>query len=94
MCAGTTSTLCIWDLRTVPALCILCAMDVVSPAKVPGATLASERDAFGIQRKVLAQHMRLHRNTLRNWEEAPEVDAIRAAKYRLALQELYQAAVA
>lgn len=78
----------------MPRLCILCAMEATAPAKVPGSDLAFERKAYGIERKSLAEHMHLHRNTLRNWEESLEVDAIRAAKYRRALAELYAKAVA
>lgn len=70
-------------------------MDIPEPAKVPGSTLAAERDAYGVTREDLAEKMGRHRNTLRAWEaDGSEVDAIRAAKYRKALHELVAEAVA
>lgn len=69
-------------------------MDIAEPAKVPGAILATERDTFGVSRKDLANKMRLHRNTLRDWERAPEVNVINASRYRKALHELVDEALA
>lgn len=59
-----------------------------APVKVPGADLAARRDAYGVTRIDLAAKMGLHRNTLRAWETAPEVDVLRQRRYLAALREL------
>lgn len=64
-----------------------------APAKIPGAVLAAERDTYGVSRTDLARKLRLHRNTLRDWEKALEVDVIKAARYRNALREFVDEAI-
>lgn len=90
LCAGTVH----WDLHTVQERCILLAMDIDSPATVPGSVLAAERVTYGVKRTRLAQKLGLHRNTLRDWEMADEVDVIRQRRYRSALRDLVEEAVA
>lgn len=72
---------------------ILAAMDTNPPVMVPGAVLAAERDTYGVTRIELARRLGLHRNTLRDWENAPEVDVIRQRRYRKALTEIAAEAV-
>lgn len=67
-------------------------MDIEAPVKVPGTVLAAERDTYGVTREDLAKKLRLHRNTLRGWENAPEVDVIRQRRYRAALREIVEEA--
>jgi len=57
---------------------------------VPGSDLARERTAYGVTRKALAERMGLHRNTLLNWENAPEVTVIDQRRYLLALRTLVE----
>lgn len=68
-------------------------MDTTPPVKVPGSVLASERDTYGVTRTELARRLGLHRNTLRDWENSPEVDVIRQRRYRKALAEIATEAV-
>lgn len=69
-------------------------MDMTEPAKVPGATLAAERDAWGVNRTDLAKRLKVHRNTLSAWESDPALDVIRQRRYRRALSELVTEATA
>lgn len=63
-------------------------MDTIPPVKVAGSVLASERDTFGVTRAQLAKRMGLHRNTLRGWEQSPELDVLRQRRYRMALDAI------
>jgi DNA-binding XRE family transcriptional regulator len=69
-------------------------MGIDTAAKVPGPALAEQRTVCGITRGDLAARLGVHRNTLLSWERSPEVDAIRAARYRKALDEMFREAVA
>lgn len=62
------------------------------PATIPGPKLAEQRRGYGVTRKSLAEKLGLHRNTLRAWEMASEVDVIRQRRYFTALRELVDAA--
>lgn len=57
-------------------------MAIANPEKVPGSDLRAYRDLFGVKRTVLAKKVGHHRNTLSEWEAAPEVDATKATIYR------------
>ena len=67
-------------------------MVIEQPVTIPGPKLAAQRRGYGITREALASKMGLHRNTLRAWETAAELDVIRQRKYIAALRELVDAA--
>ena len=63
------------------------------PRSVPGPQLAELRKQVGIRQDSLALRLGMHRVTLSGIERAPEVDPVRAARYRAALRELVAEAV-
>lgn len=58
------------------------------PATVPGPRLAEQRRGYGVTRRALADRLGLHRNTLRAWETAHELDVLRQRRYASALREI------
>lgn len=66
--------------------------DIPSPAT--GADLASLRKSLGVRQADIARKLGIGRVSLHRWEQAESVDAIRAARYRRAVDELYRDAVA
>lgn len=64
------------------------------PTTVPGPRLKEQRQGYGVSRQALADHMHLHRNTLREWEKAHALDVIRTRRYVAALTELIEQAAA
>lgn len=67
-------------------------MDIDTPVTIPGPKLAAQRRGYGITREALALRLGLHRNTLRAWETAAELDVLRQRRYLSALRELVDAA--
>lgn len=67
---------------------------IEEPTTVPGPRLADQRRGYGVSRQALADHMKLHRNTLREWEKAHALDVIRTRRYVAALRELIEKAAA
>lgn len=64
------------------------------PRPVPGPDLARQRKRVGIAQVDLARRLGVHRVTLNGWENAAELDGVRAARYVRALSELASEAVA
>lgn len=64
------------------------------PAVIPGPRLAEQRRGYGVSRQALADHMGVHRNTLREWEKAHALDVLRQRRYVTALRELVEATAA
>lgn len=64
------------------------------PSPVTGADLVSLRKSLGVRQADIARKLGIGRVSLHRWEQAESVDAIRAARYRRAVDELYRAAVA
>lgn len=61
-------------------------MAIEAPVTVPGPTLAAQRKGYGVTREALAATLKLHRNTVRAWETAAELDVIRQRRYLAALR--------
>lgn len=55
------------------------------PPPVTGNELFNLRRSYGVQQKDLADAIGIHRTRLHEWESAPQVDPIRAARYRAGL---------
>jgi DNA-binding transcriptional regulator YiaG len=66
-------------------------MDIETPLTIPGPKLAAQRRGYGVTRESLAARLGLHRNTLRAWETAAELDVLRQRRYLSALRELVDA---
>lgn len=64
------------------------------PQTTTGAALVDLRKSFGVRQADIAKKLGIGRVSLHRWEQAESVDAIRAARYRRAVDELYRAAVA
>jgi transcriptional regulator with XRE-family HTH domain len=56
-------------------------MAIANAARLPGPTLRAYRELYGVTRQDVADRLGRHRNTLRQWELAEEIDATRAALY-------------
>lgn len=64
------------------------------PEPTPGPSLADLRKKQGVSQQDLAARMGVHRVTLNKLEGAAEVDPIKAARYRRALLDLVDEAIA
>jgi transcriptional regulator with XRE-family HTH domain len=64
-----------------------------TPSPTSGADLANLRKSLGVRQADIAEKLGIGRVSLHRWENAESVDAIRAARYRRAVEELYRAAV-
>ncbi len=64
------------------------------PSPTTGTDLVSLRKSLGVRQADIAGKLGIGRVSLHRWEQAECVDAIRAARYRRAVDELYRAAVA
>lgn len=64
------------------------------PEPTTGADLVNLRKSLGVRQTDIARAVGIGRVSLHRWEQADSVDAIRAARYRRAVEELYRAAVA
>lgn len=62
-------------------------------APTPGPDLAAFRRSAGIAQVDLAKRLGMHRTNLGKLEGTPEVDVIRAVRYRKAVRELVEEAV-
>jgi len=65
-----------------------------TPPPATGADLTGLRKSLGVRQVDIAHKLGIGRVSLHRWEQAESVDAIRAARYRRAVDELYRAAVA
>lgn len=68
-------------------------MDEVTPQPVAGSVLLAQRKREGVAQKDLADALGIHRTRLNAWEKEPELDTIRATKYRKALAALVAKAI-
>ena len=64
------------------------------PQPVPGSDLRDLRRRVGVKQSDIADLVGVHRTQLHKWENEPEVDAVRAARYQNAVSELVAAATA
>ena len=65
-----------------------------TPSPTTGTDLVNLRKSLGVRQADIARKIGIGRVSLHRWEQAESVDAIRAARYRRAVDELYRAAVA
>lgn len=65
-----------------------------NPEPTSGAELLAHRKSMGVRQVDLAKALRVSRVTLHRWERETQVDAIRAARYRRAVDDLVAQAVA
>lgn len=61
-------------------------MALDAPPTIPGADLRRQREGYGVEQQAIAAKLRHHRNTIRAWEMAPEVDVRRQRLYLAALR--------
>ena len=57
-----------------------------------GSDLRKFRQDHGVEQGAIAPELQHHRNTIRNWENEPEVDLRRSRLYRAAVRRLAGAA--
>lgn len=61
---------------------------IEEPTTIPGPKLAEMRKGYGVSREALRKRLGIHRNTLRAWETAHQVDVMKQRRYAAALREL------
>lgn len=83
-----------WSGVAYRAMTVYCSGMIDEPTTIPGPRLAEQRRGYGVTRQALADRLGLHRNTLRAWETAHELDVLRQRRYVVALRELVEEAAA